>query len=258
MTETKYATCGFCGKEMHDNGCRRHWYRVNDKLYKAVKQGNDGNEGVCHDCGAKPGEYHHPGCDMERCPVCHAQLITCNCKGNKRALRDCPETELLGMCMDAIDDAYRNDGDVSPETARAIVLDTMQNNRPELESYYEFYGLADLEEKIKDYILKLRRSEDRLTWCKNFLDEQPKLDPVITKRDVITQACELAGLRVSDLEKCFDIGSMSDDQMAYLLMLYLRIDSVKNSFWDAKKLLDKTQKRIHDILSDVCVKEREM
>jgi hypothetical protein len=33
----------------------------------------------CHDCNAKRGEYHHPGCDMERCPRCHGQLISCGC-----------------------------------------------------------------------------------------------------------------------------------------------------------------------------------
>ena len=35
----------------------------------------------CHDCDAKVGELHEPGCDMERCPICdpvdERQLITC-------------------------------------------------------------------------------------------------------------------------------------------------------------------------------------
>jgi len=34
---------------------------------------------ICHDCGARYGEYHEPGCDMERCPRCGEQLITCGC-----------------------------------------------------------------------------------------------------------------------------------------------------------------------------------
>ena len=34
---------------------------------------------ICHDCGARYGEYHKPGCDMERCPRCDGQLITCGC-----------------------------------------------------------------------------------------------------------------------------------------------------------------------------------
>jgi hypothetical protein len=34
---------------------------------------------ICHDCGAKEGELHQGGCDMEICPFCGNQLITCNC-----------------------------------------------------------------------------------------------------------------------------------------------------------------------------------
>ena len=34
----------------------------------------------CHDCGAIEGRYHHPGCDMEICPGCAGQLISCDCE----------------------------------------------------------------------------------------------------------------------------------------------------------------------------------
>jgi len=33
----------------------------------------------CHDCGAIKGEYHVPSCDVEHCPVCGDQAISCGC-----------------------------------------------------------------------------------------------------------------------------------------------------------------------------------
>lgn len=33
----------------------------------------------CVDCGVKRGGYHHPGCDLQRCPICRRQMVSCDC-----------------------------------------------------------------------------------------------------------------------------------------------------------------------------------
>jgi hypothetical protein len=34
----------------------------------------------CHDCGVEAGQYHREECDVERCPYCCGQLVTCDCR----------------------------------------------------------------------------------------------------------------------------------------------------------------------------------
>ena len=79
----QWARCEYCGKPM-SHGCIYHSYVIDGKGYDAIKFGDSREQlpediEVCHDCNARIGEYHHPGCDMERCPKCGCQLISCNC-----------------------------------------------------------------------------------------------------------------------------------------------------------------------------------
>ncbi len=35
---------------------------------------------TCSDCAASEGAFHEPGCDLEECPFCLAQLMSCRCR----------------------------------------------------------------------------------------------------------------------------------------------------------------------------------
>lgn len=37
----------------------------------------------CHDCGALQGQLHVVGCDVEECPACHRQAISCSCPNDQ-------------------------------------------------------------------------------------------------------------------------------------------------------------------------------
>jgi hypothetical protein len=70
--------CVWCEQEMSEptKDCIGNVVRFPDgTLMDAVPN----NGGRCGDCGVASGGRHHPGCDMEKCPRCRGQLISCGC-----------------------------------------------------------------------------------------------------------------------------------------------------------------------------------
>ena len=70
---------------------------------------------ICHDCGISEGEIHGYGCDMERCPFCGGQLISCNCRYGILELFD--------------DKKYGKDTHFLPPKVYSGGLSTKQRNR---------------------------------------------------------------------------------------------------------------------------------
>ena len=78
------ATCKRCDRDMLDDKvetCLGNIFIEYPDGLKLISSNFHFGEstGKCHDCGIKHGGKHHLNCDVERCPRCEGQLITCGC-----------------------------------------------------------------------------------------------------------------------------------------------------------------------------------
>jgi hypothetical protein len=80
------AMCAFCGNDMiHGTTCSEERLRIGGVEYEPIRWG--GEKGYpfqnmterCGDCNVPKGAVHHHGCDLEQCPACYSQAISCGC-----------------------------------------------------------------------------------------------------------------------------------------------------------------------------------
>jgi hypothetical protein len=57
--------------------------------------------GRCGDCGVRPGGFHHLGCDVQRCPLCEGQMMSCDCGFDEDGPDDDGDEEVLDLYIDS-------------------------------------------------------------------------------------------------------------------------------------------------------------
>jgi hypothetical protein len=78
------AVCSWCLGEMNTaNSCTVNAFHRKGHRFHMVPFGDEPNGRTsgdqCGDCGVNRGGWHHPGCDLQQCPACGRQLISCGC-----------------------------------------------------------------------------------------------------------------------------------------------------------------------------------
>lgn len=75
------AVCRDCNQEMRTAAtCTVDVLIMRGERFERDRVGQPlGPNGRCGDCGVQRGGFHHFGCDLEECPRCRWQLLSCGC-----------------------------------------------------------------------------------------------------------------------------------------------------------------------------------
>ncbi len=92
MCFEEIGVCPECGAPIGKKGivnrlyvfsCSKCEWEGSDFKTKKIKTKFRNLVKICHDCGVVEGALHKEKCDMEVCPFCGLQLLTCGCKFTK-------------------------------------------------------------------------------------------------------------------------------------------------------------------------------
>jgi hypothetical protein len=97
------AVCSWCHGEMETAiSCVVDAFHRNGRRFDMSPFGGEPGRRAsgdrCGDCGVIRGGWHHPGCDLQGCPVCGGQLMSCGCRFDEDGFETShPNVEPLGV-----------------------------------------------------------------------------------------------------------------------------------------------------------------
>jgi hypothetical protein len=80
------AVCTLCSQEMTEQTSCTAPFVIRGEKFEPICWGKERTrprwkaEGPCPDCATPVGGIHHHGCDIEQCPNCMGQALSCGCQ----------------------------------------------------------------------------------------------------------------------------------------------------------------------------------
>jgi len=99
------AVCSWCEREMTTaSSCTAVVLHRDGTPIRMIPWGKEPGWSArarCGDCAAKPGGFHHPGCDVQRCPLCEGQMMSCDCRFDEDGSDDDGAQQVLDLFIDS-------------------------------------------------------------------------------------------------------------------------------------------------------------
>lgn len=114
------AVCAWCDLDMATaRSCVVEALHVDGREFRLGRYGSErgwahSGSGRCGDCGVRRGGLHHPGCDLQRCPRCRGQLLSCGCRFDEDRFESGPDGFQDDACWDEPLEPFGVDANGSP------------------------------------------------------------------------------------------------------------------------------------------------